>query len=59
MATFCPKVFSSIAERATQWMDVDLVSSPDSFEESLVACDDHPGKLSTGYIYKYTWAICS
>ena len=40
MATFSPKVFSSIAEIATQWMDVDLVSSPDSFEESLVACDD-------------------
>ena len=39
MATFCPKVFSSIAEIATQWMDVDLVSSADSFEESLVACD--------------------
>ena len=25
------------------------------FDEEI----DHPGKQSTGYIYKYTWAICS
>ena len=60
MAPFCPKVFSSIAEIATQWMDVDLVSSADSFEvysSVTIGFNEDIDQQLTGYIYKYTWGF--